>query len=249
MKEYFGIDKLIFNDFLLEIFFSSLKNKYINNTSRLPKKEMEEYPDYDENTVRQLIIPIGNSQTGDYVDDVIKKVRFKEDFLLGLIEDFKIEFKKEILKSIKEEFNYDIDRQYLFISDELLKLDVIKSRIPHLYHLQLIIDEFDAAVDNLSEFLEDLKPKHREDFTKDKIKFKTSAKEICILFKKLNNLKFLSPIDDKRLGELLEKHFMYYDSRTKSYKNLNNAYGYIQKISGDSFRQNSELLKALSNNK
>jgi hypothetical protein len=116
MKEFFGINNVTFNDFFIETNFGLLRKKYISLTSKLSEKDMEKYPQYDENNVRQIIITIGNSQTGEYVDDVIKKVRFKEDFLLGLIEDLKIEFKRKIIKALKSEFAYDVEWKYLFIS-------------------------------------------------------------------------------------------------------------------------------------
>jgi len=247
MKEFFGINNVTFNDFLIDTNFNSLRNKYINLTSKLTEKDMKDYPQYDENNIRQIIITIGNSQTGEYVEDVIKKIRFKEDFLSGLIEELKIEFKKRIINSLKSEFAYDVEWKYLFISEELLNLEEYRTRLPELIHLEIIKEELDAAVENIRDFLEDLKPKHREDFSKDKIKFKISQKDLIFLFKKLIQLNIITHADDKRLGELLEKHFLYYDRKTKDYKEMTSVYNYILKIGNDEFRQPSEEIKKLFN--
>jgi len=248
MKEFFGINNVTFNDFLIETNFGLLRNKYINLTSKLLEKDMKDYPQYDENNIRQIIITIGNSLTGEYVDDVIKKVRFKEDFLLGLIQELKLNYKNEIVNTIKGELNYDIDKQYLFISEELVKLEEIKSKIPHLYHLQFIVEELDDAVNNLTHFLEGLKPKQLQDFTKDKIKFKIPKKDVCFIFSEFYKQNIIADIEDeKRLAELLEMHFLYYDKTTKEYKEMVSSDNYLKKLRSDKFRQPSDEVKELFN--
>jgi hypothetical protein len=128
-----------------------------------------------------------------------------------------------------------------------LNLEDYRTRLPELIHLEIIKEELDAAVDNIRDFLEDLKPKHREDFTNDKIKFKLSQKDVCFLFSKLLQLNIITDADEKRLGELLEKHFLYYNRNAKDYKEMTSAYGYIQTIRNDKFRQPSEEIKKLFN--
>lgn len=248
MKEFFGIDNVTFSDFLREANFSSLKQQYIKYTSNLSEKEVEKYRDYDENTVRELTVLIGNSQTGEYVDDVIEKVRFKEDFLLGLLEDLKIDFKRNTLKTIKDTLNYDREKQYLFLSEEIVHLEEAKYKTFNLSHLQIIKEEFDAVLDNLTLFLEDLKPKHLQDFTKDKIKFKISKKDVCFIFSELYKQDIIADIEDeKRLAELLEKHFLYYDKTIKEYKGMVSADNYLKKLRSDKFRQPSDKIKELFN--
>lgn len=172
------------------------------------------------------------------------KINFFEDFLPS---QFKRSFKKEVSK-----INCDLDslsipdeNKYKFISE--------KSEIFYRW-LELSKELFESAelktlrgtIDfELSDYIKELearKPYRFEDFSKDKIKLRFGKNEIYFLFKSLYTFKKIpsSDFETRRIAELLEKHFMFYDNKLKDYKEITGMYKYIQNLERDLQRKNEE---------
>lgn len=172
------------------------------------------------------------------------KVNFFDDFLPVYFENS--------LKKYKQEYLYEIIKQplsrdatYTFLDSKIDEIQIWIEKTKSLYNLKGL-KEFQKAttkeLQNLRIEFESHLPKSLENFNHDKIKLKMGKNEIYFLFKYLNNKGFIesSEFTNDRVSELLEKHFLFYDKKLKSYQEIRGMKKYIQNLERDKFRKNNE---------
>ncbi|WP_224487869.1 hypothetical protein [Robertkochia flava] len=180
-----------------------------------------------------------------------------EDYFLHLLDKNLKKVINGIPTSHFEILEHQIRTKYILESEALFRLielniEYFQSLLPkinysdHLYSYKpLIRKTIEYCIQKLhDEFL----PKSFLNPEDNKIKFNLSKKEVCLLFTRLANDGIISieQSGEKELGALIETHFLFNDSKSKSYRPITQAYKTIQKNRQDPRHQTeSEKLNNL----
>jgi hypothetical protein len=163
-----------------------------------------------------------------------KELDLFDDYLFPLLDSKSNYYMEKVDKKLKDELPSPESKLYYIESliDELTKLENQKASIPFYNTHSKLESKIDSIINNLESFLNQRKPISLNRNIDDKIKFNLSKKEVCLLFTRLSDAGFLShsQSSEKDIGDLIEKHFMYYDNKSHTYINITKADGYIKKL-------------------
>lgn len=245
MNLNFELPDTDFSDFFSIEKLSSITNYFFNNGA--PVKG---------NRLKRIYIVPGRTTIYDvdehkkqiptfqyYPDD--KELDFIDNYLMLILHNSKKHFINDIDKKLDNEMTSPQSKKhYLTINiDKLQEFINLKFNLKFYIEYESFSIEVDKVLCELIDELERKIPNCFSDFNQDKIKFKLSKKEVCILFKKISDLGFLhkDQSSDKELGLLLEKHFMYLNEKSKTYENITNADKYLNKLVNDPRYHNPSL--------
>ncbi|KJD31242.1 hypothetical protein PK35_15515 [Tamlana nanhaiensis] len=180
-----------------------------------------------------------------------KELDFFDDYFFPLLRIVKNKY----VDNFNAKLNQDIhapDSKMYFIESEI---NLINSYSNALNNISLYAN-YNTAKDRTKIVLEEIinilkskMPNSFSDFNADKIMFNLNKKEVCQLFQKLSDLGFVNKdqAQEKELGALLEKHFLYYNEKSKKYMSMDKAYNYFSTLRTDAaYATPSKKLKKIT---
>lgn len=174
---------------------------------------------------------------------------FHADYLQKIISSSIESFMSHMEKDLSNPIMHDPNPRYYYVTLQIEKLEEVLVKIEQAEHLREVGSSFkEEIIKNIKLLKEKKLPKLYVEIEENKLKFKLSKKEVCLLFSRISDEGFISSdqAEEKDLGKLIDQHFMYQDSSTKKYYSITSAYKTIQKNRLDPRHQTeSEKLKKL----
>ncbi|WP_019670792.1 hypothetical protein [Eudoraea adriatica] len=221
-----------------ESFIRILKNDFIVTTLELNEAEQNEFPNQN-NDYRvifgpgKVFVPGGVDR---YPDESYRKVvNFYKDYFLECLKLSLHSFRKEVKRFLETPCMQNPDSRYYYLEEKVSILENCEGELHNLGQQNPIVKEFSKILVEEIEYINAFKPKIYEDLEANKLKFRLSKKEVCLLFSHLNKHNILSPdvVNDRELGHQLDMHFMYWDKKTNRYRIMTNSRNTIGKTRTD----------------
>ena len=249
---------MIFFTFPLDDYFKkstidSLLVLFQGNTIELNDSEKLKYPIKEGQFKRVVLGPGSDVIEGSidrYPDDNIRIVKdFHADYLQKIIFGSIESFMSQIEKELAYPSMHDPNPRYYYVTLQIEKLEEVLVKIEQTEHLKEVGSSFkEEIIKNIKLLKEKKLPKLYVEIEENKLKFKLSKKEVCLLFSRISDEGLISSdqAEEKDLGNLIDQHFMYQDPSTKKYFSITSGYKTIQKNRLDPRHQTeSEKLKKL----
>jgi hypothetical protein len=216
-----------FKDFSTKLNFLNLQNKFLSYDERnigiveeiqLNRKEFGIYTDVSKQDFYITYKTI--ELNGDYYEDIF----FYKDFLTSNINSLATISINQVILRINKEFRHKSVERKEFIFETIENAKKINFEIFNAIYLP---DNIKVRLDTqITLFLNFL---YEDDFFKyenvyeKKIKLKMNKNDILTFFTLLKQQKIIKYPFDAELGNLIDNHFLFYDYKSETYKEIKNS--------------------------
>ncbi len=214
---------LNFKDFSTELNFLNLQNKFLSYHER-HIGIVEEIQSkgglgiYTEVNLNEFLITYKTTEPNkDYYDDIF----FYKDFLAQSINSLAATSINQVISRINKEFKYKSAERIEYIKDTIEKVKKMGSEI---FNATYLIDDVKISLTTQLElFLQYLYENEffeNEYVYEKKIKLTMNKNDIISFFTLLKQQGIIKYPFDAELGNLIDGHFLYYDKKNNTYKDI-----------------------------
>ncbi|AUS05119.1 hypothetical protein [Pseudotamlana carrageenivorans] len=233
-----------FLDFIDYQRYKELKSSFYNIYSKPTPDILMKYEESERQYVMLefITLPDENGKAGF---DIVREITLN-DYFKDIIADIKRDYLYQVQKDVEGKYKFSREQLFIFVNSEIDLLEEYSNRIDKS---EITYKTKSCLVETIKQIIgvlnDNYLPNEFLSFEEDKIKFKLTKKEVVLLFKKMVDAGFINSKQsfDKELGKLLDKHFYYFDAKSKTYVKMNDSYKTIRKVNTDINHQTpSEIL-------